>query len=174
MAIAALGLMRRGSSSTGGGEGGRPPRPHPHVEYPTSRSASIASTSSAAWYDSGLNSSSGTSSPVGPASVLEDGGSGASVGGSFGYDVGHGHEDVAEGDPRFMARVSQLPLVSGGLEWYERSKASSRVVKVRVHIPLPVDALPGRTLILPPFLSLAAASTELDSLNHPCRPSPAH
>ncbi|SCV68376.1 BQ2448_497 [Microbotryum intermedium] len=32
-------------------------------------------------------------------------------------------------DPNFIARVSQLPIVSGGIEWYERSKASSRVVK---------------------------------------------
>ncbi|SGY35384.1 BQ5605_C002g01760 [Microbotryum silenes-dioicae] len=37
--------------------------------------------------------------------------------------------NVNVNDPNFIARVSQLPIVSGGIEWYERSKASSRVVK---------------------------------------------
>ncbi|GAA6058508.1 hypothetical protein JCM10212_006947 [Sporobolomyces blumeae] len=36
---------------------------------------------------------------------------------------------AAEHDAKFIERVSQLPLVSGGIEWYERSKANSRVVK---------------------------------------------
>lgn len=46
--------------------------------------------------------------------------------GVYGPEAAHAAAD----DPHFMARVSQLPIVSGGLEWYERSKAQSKVVKV--------------------------------------------
>lgn len=122
MAIAALGLMRSGSSSGTNGPSLDCPRPNrsSHAHRTASRAPSIASTASRS--APGLSSSTGTSSPVGPASLAP----GSEAGDGEGSEYGDG-----EGDPRFIARVSQLPLVSGGLEWYERSKASSRVVKVR-------------------------------------------
>ena len=41
-----------------------------------------------------------------------------------------------EGDEwKSLSRVSNLPLVSGALRAYEQSKASSRVVKVRLFRP---------------------------------------
>lgn len=103
-----------------------------------SRSTSIASTASAseAWTGAGT-SDTGYSSPATSASiscaVTDDAEMSEKGLGEAELDAeGAGEEGVngAE-DPRFMARVSQLPIVSGGLEWYERSKANSRVVKVR-------------------------------------------
>ncbi|GJN92099.1 hypothetical protein Rhopal_005128-T1 [Rhodotorula paludigena] len=112
-----------------------------------SRSTSAASTASAseAWTSAtGTTSETGYSSPVGSASVagtaadvdadmLSDKGLGeaemdAAAGGAGAAGAHHPYEDDGA-DPRFMARVSQLPVISGGIEWYERSKANSRVVK---------------------------------------------
>ncbi|BGP21391.1 clock controlled protein [Rhodotorula toruloides] len=101
-----------------------------------SRSTSIASTTSAseAWMGAGT-SETGYSSPATSASIsravtddaeMSEKGLGEA---DLDWD-GVGEEGVnGNEDPRFMARVSQLPIVSGGLEWYERSKANSRVVK---------------------------------------------
>ncbi|GAA5856287.1 hypothetical protein JCM8547_000854 [Rhodosporidiobolus lusitaniae] len=106
-----------------------------------SRSTSTASTASAseAW-TTATTSDTGFSSPVGTASVSALGLDDAEMLNDKGVGLGEaeldsGRRDGDEGeeqhqDPRFMARVSQLPYVSGGLEWYERSKASSRVVKL--------------------------------------------
>ncbi|KAL8276158.1 hypothetical protein RQP46_011452 [Phenoliferia psychrophenolica] len=85
-----------------------------------SRSASV-STASGSWGNSGMTSSTGASSPVGPPSHAAES--------ERGEQDQTDDLDLAEGDPNFIARVSQLPLVSGSLEWYERSKRSSRVVK---------------------------------------------
>ncbi|GAA5909223.1 hypothetical protein JCM6882_003770 [Rhodosporidiobolus microsporus] len=104
-----------------------------------SRSTSTASTASAseAWTTTGGTSASGStgfSSPVGTASI--SGGPGPyddadmSEKGLGEAEMDGQDEAEQQQDPRFMARVSQLPYVSGGLEWYERSKASSRVVKL--------------------------------------------
>ena len=105
MAIAALGIMKNSTAGVNS-----LPAAHNSVQ---SRSTSTLSTSSG-WSRSGTHPSTGASSPIGPASLppLSD----------FG--------DIETEDQKFISRVSQLPLVSGGLEWYERSKASSRVVKV--------------------------------------------
>ena len=44
--------------------------------------------------------------------------------------------EPAEGEEwKSLSRVSNLPLVSGALRAYEQSKASSRVVKVRLFRP---------------------------------------
>ncbi|BGP28549.1 transcriptional regulator opi1 [Rhodotorula toruloides] len=101
-----------------------------------SRSTSIASTASAteAWTGAGT-SDTGYSSPATSASiscaVTDDAEMSEKGLGEAELDVeGVGEEGVnGSEDPRFMARVSQFPIVSGGLEWYERSKANSRVVK---------------------------------------------
>jgi hypothetical protein len=109
-----------------------------------SRSTSTASiaSNSEAWTTASGTSDTGFSSPVDTASASGCGGYSGGVGyGEADAEMGEmkglgeaelGGQDEQQGqDPRFMARVSQLPYVSGGLEWYERSKASSRVVKVR-------------------------------------------
>lgn len=132
-----------------------------------SRSTSTASiaSNSEAWTIASGTSDTGFSSPVESVSVSSGGGP-AWV---FGYSDAemndmkglgeaeldgqetlalrgeNGEEQHPSQDPRFMARVSQLPYVSGGLEWYERSKASSRVVKVRFlpsFFPPPLTFLP--------------------------------
>ncbi|GAA5972619.1 hypothetical protein JCM11641_002939 [Rhodosporidiobolus odoratus] len=100
-----------------------------------SRSTSTASTAtpSEAWTSAAGTSETGYSTPVGTASVsgqvedaeMRDKGMSMGMGG---HEMGEAEH--AQQDPRFMARVSQLPYVSGGIEWYERSKASSRVVKL--------------------------------------------
>ncbi|KAM0755658.1 Opi1-domain-containing protein [Meredithblackwellia eburnea MCA 4105] len=123
-AISALRIMRSGSNS-GGPLDQIPPAsagtsPHPATgNGPTarsrdrpsqSRSASTVSTTSGSWDFSAQTSSTGASSPV-PANSEQ------------------GDAEFTEGDPNFIARVSQFPIVSGSLEWYERSKRSSRVVK---------------------------------------------
>lgn len=104
IAIAALGIMRSGSISS-------------NHSNPQSNKRSLIGTSTNSTRSAGpsteATSSTGASSPNGGSSIRS-----ASERG----------EDT--GDPTFIARVSQLPLVSGGLEWYERSKANSRVVKV--------------------------------------------
>ncbi|GAA5846759.1 hypothetical protein JCM9279_004429 [Rhodotorula babjevae] len=99
-----------------------------------SRSTSTTSTASASETWTGATSDTGYSSPNGSASVA------GTIGGDtdmlterkLGDDEYRGDEGEGEhgaADPRFMARVSQLPVVSSGIEWYERSKANSRVVK---------------------------------------------
>lgn len=137
MAIQALGLMRRGSSTDGGTSASstssqhRNFQPQPQYQPPPAHAAHHAppflypSATSSSWQTPSSNST-GESSPVGPASLPPP--SEVDVDEVQGSESDLGVE--GEGDPRFMARVSQLPLVSGGLEWYERSKASSRVVKV--------------------------------------------
>ncbi|GAA5828134.1 hypothetical protein JCM11251_002605 [Rhodosporidiobolus azoricus] len=111
----------------------------PHRSDP-SRSTSTASTASAseAWTTPGGTSSTGAStgfsSPVGTTSVFCEGGghddADMSERGLGEAELDGQDEEGQHQDPKFMARVSQLPYVSGGLEWYERSKASSRVVKL--------------------------------------------
>lgn len=111
MAIAALGIMKYS----------QPVEAHNEsivassVQLDPSRSTSSFSTTSG-WSHSGTRASTRATSTAGPASIAARSEAG---------------ELETETDPNFISRVSQLPLVSGGLEWYERSKASSRVVKVR-------------------------------------------
>lgn len=136
VAIAALGIMKRGGSATGvagssnsdsgpGAAGRAGERPD------ASRSASTNSNASYSWSASGPTDSTAASSPLAPASVV------ATESEAGDYDepspAGHHQQQHQQGeatDPRFIERVSQLPIVSGGLEWYGHAKASSRVVKV--------------------------------------------
>ena len=96
--------------------------------------ASMASYSEAAWTGAGT-SETGFSSPAG-SMYIANGAVGSSRDAEMGphngtaAGGGPGEPHPAADDPHFMARVSQLPIVSGGIEWYERSKANSRVVKV--------------------------------------------
>lgn len=79
------------------------------LRHSNSTSMPASSSVSSNWSQSipGTNSSTGASSPA----LSEIG--------------------VEREDPKkFISRVSALSLVSGGLEWYERSKSSSKVVKV--------------------------------------------
>ncbi|GAA5960018.1 hypothetical protein JCM8115_004500 [Rhodotorula mucilaginosa] len=95
--------------------------------------ASMASYSEAAWTGAGT-SETGFSSPAG-SMYIANGAVGSSRDAEMGphngtaAGGGPGEPHPAADDPHFMARVSQLPIVSGGIEWYERSKANSRVVK---------------------------------------------
>ncbi|GAA5968366.1 hypothetical protein JCM21900_002392 [Sporobolomyces salmonicolor] len=142
IAISALGLMRKGSlgsSTAPPSHSHPPPPPREHVDhhYPSrndssqhrsdpSRSASTASTSTVSeTWGTAATSETGASSPLTTGSVA----AAESDAGDYVGDRGVENDDSGEQDPRFMARVSQLPLVSGGIEWYERSKANSRVVK---------------------------------------------
>ncbi|GAA5900792.1 hypothetical protein JCM5296_004896 [Sporobolomyces johnsonii] len=142
IAISALGLMRKGSlgSSTAPPSHPHPPPPpraqadhHDHSRAPSShyrsdpsRSASTASTSTVSeTWGTAATSETGASSPLTTGSVA----AADSDAGDYIGDRGVDDDDGGEQDPRFMARVSQLPIVSGGIEWYERSKANSRVVK---------------------------------------------
>ncbi len=95
--------------------------------------ASMASYSEAAWTGAGT-SETGFSSPAG-SMYIANGAVGSGRDAEMGPTAaasqgGPGEPHPAADDPHFMARVSQLPIVSGGIEWYERSKANSRVVKV--------------------------------------------
>jgi transcriptional repressor OPI1 len=136
VAIAALGIMKRGGSATGvagpstsdtgaragagaGAAGGGPSG---------SRSASSTSNASYSWSASGPTDSTAASSPLAPASVVAT----EREGGDWDEPppAGHHQQQHEATDPRFIERVSQLPIVSGGLEWYGHAKASSRVVKV--------------------------------------------
>ncbi|GAA5981199.1 hypothetical protein JCM10908_004019 [Rhodotorula pacifica] len=97
--------------------------------------ASMASYSEAAWTGAGT-SETGFSSPAGSMYISNgaigngrDTEMGDGTGGhSHAHGAGGGPQQATD-DPHFIARVSQLPIVSGGIEWYERSKANSRVVK---------------------------------------------
>ncbi|GAA5866436.1 hypothetical protein JCM1840_001317 [Sporobolomyces johnsonii] len=139
IAISALGLMRKGSL---GSSTAPPSHPHPppppraqadhsrapssHYRSDPSRSASTASTSTVSeTWGTAATSETGASSPLTTGSVA----AADSDAGDYIGDRGVEDDDGGEQDPRFMARVSQLPIVSGGIEWYERSKANSRVVK---------------------------------------------
>jgi len=145
LAISALGLLR---SEGGGGASSHPPTPHhsqtsqfpnhsPTLSSHQYRSTSTASTSGASdqWGTntnsslvSGSETGTGTSSPLTTTSIAH-----SDQGDYFKRPGIEGEYELEEGnehDPKFIERVSQLPLVSGGLEWYERSKANSRVVKV--------------------------------------------
>lgn len=141
LAISALGLLR----SEGGGATTTPhhsqtsqfPNHSPALSSSQYRSTSTASTSthSDQWGTntnssllSGSETGTGTSSPLTTTSIAP-----SDQGDYFkrpGLDGEYELEEGNEHDPKFIERVSQLPLVSGGLEWYERSKANSRVVKV--------------------------------------------
>ncbi|GAA6002818.1 hypothetical protein JCM10207_007697 [Rhodosporidiobolus poonsookiae] len=157
VAISALGLMREGSLGGSAPPASLPlptssslldsshslsPSTHhsrtassSHRSDP-SRSTSTASTASnsEAW-TSADTTDTGFSSPVGTASLAGTGADDAysemDMGGLGEAEMRDGEEadGATHEDPRFMARVSQLPIVSGGIEWYERSKANSRVVK---------------------------------------------
>lgn len=141
LAISALGLLR----NEGGGATTTPqhsqtsqfPNHSPALSSSQYRSTSTASTSthSDQWGTntnssllSGSETGTGTSSPLTTTSIAP-----SDQGDYFkrpGLDGEYELEEGNEHDPKFIERVSQLPLVSGGLEWYERSKANSRVVKV--------------------------------------------
>jgi len=151
LAVSALGLLRQ----EGGGGGGTvsssaphhstssssaplPAGPASHTASQQYRSTSTASTSttSDAWgtssastfLPSGSEIGTATSSPLTTTSMAT---TEAEGGDYFKRGTVDGEpEDEVEEDPKFIERVSQLPIVSGGLEWYERSKANSRVVKV--------------------------------------------
>lgn len=104
--------------------------------------ASMASYSDAAWTGA-ATSETGVSSPAGSMHISNDAASTTAA--ANGHHVHIRDAEMGDGtarrgpdadhpaadDPHFIARVSQLPIVSGGIEWYERSKANSRVVKVR-------------------------------------------
>lgn len=116
-AALSLGMMRSGASTS-------KPRSYSGTARPSSSSASsfqpdslrsASMTPSGSWSHSGLDTGTRSTSPSSKNSVFEE---------------PEGTEEQEVLDPNFMSRVSQLPIVSGGLEWYERSKASSRVVKV--------------------------------------------
>lgn len=127
-ALAALNILRSGSTGAGPANSDPPSSslntsnssttffPHQPPSDP-SLSVSTMSTLSSTWDHSDPASTDTSSSPSRSTSLATE----SEVG-----DV----ELLEPEDPNFMARVSQLPLVSGGLELYARSKASSRVVKV--------------------------------------------
>lgn len=153
LAISALGLLRNEGTVGGGGEPSNSAPHQPHLSSSSAaaagpsyhsahqyRSTSTASTSTASetwgtssstFLQSGSETGTGTSSPLTTTSIAPSDGEGVDYF-KRGQAEQEGGEDVegVEGDARFIERVSQLPLVSGGLEWYERSKANSRVVKV--------------------------------------------
>ncbi|KAM0793366.1 hypothetical protein ACM66B_000821 [Microbotryomycetes sp. NB124-2] len=154
-AIAALGIMKRGGSSTGShapspalpqySSNGHPPGAAAGSmsygagaasasglggtrTHSTSRSASTTSHDSySEWSQFGVALSTAASSPQPPASVASD---------ADEEQQQHGPPPHApaphpssSSDPKFISRVSQLPVISGGLEWYGQAKANSRVVK---------------------------------------------
>lgn len=142
LAISALGLLRsEGATASGDNEApsdSLTARPRP------STSTASTSTASDAWgtgsSSSTLLQSSGASSPLTTTSIAP-----SDVGPQADHSDRTGGSDDVEGDAKFIERVSQLPLVSGGLEWYERSKASSRVVKASFH---PARTVPLETPLL--------------------------
>lgn len=99
------------------------------VQSDPSRSASTASMASysEAWTGSHTHGT-GYSSPATSMHLHQqyENGTGPGTDAAMADETGQAGDD----DPHFMTRVSQLPIVSGGIEWYERSKANSRVVKV--------------------------------------------
>lgn len=139
-AIAALGIMRRGASSTGttsstsavthqNGNAVAGSGHHLPVDgRPESGSRSASTASSASIYSWSQQSgqvtddSTAASSPLIPGSEQGDGDE---------IDATAMASSQAVADPKFISRVSQLPVISGGLEWYGKAKDSSRVVKVR-------------------------------------------
>lgn len=125
LAVQALGLMRAGSDQGQAYPDSKAVAVHgQHSKQPNgagpsgSRSESSASHRSTSWSTSRPTPSTTASSPSRASSQQDK------------DAIMNGEMVIDEGDPKFMARVSALPIVSGGLEWYERSKASSRVVKV--------------------------------------------
>ena len=163
IAVSALGLMREGGAPASTSDGPPPPPAastsrHAHADDSSaaqehyalpslpsryraasssrrsdpSRSTSTTSTASASETWTGATSDTGYSSPNGSASVAGTAGDTDMLGDR---KLGDGEGEHEAADPRFMARVSQLPVVSSGIEWYERSKANSRVVKVRLVPP---------------------------------------
>jgi hypothetical protein len=103
MAIAALGIMRSGSISSAN----------------HSLSNSVHHNSARSGPSTEANTSFGS---TGPSSITSAQTSTAPS------EAGGDIQQVL--DPTFISRVSQLPLVSGGLEWYSRSKQASPLVKV--------------------------------------------
>lgn len=158
-AISALRIMRSGS--VGGGGHDSPPAASTSAAAPAggsgagSRSGSgSASTASASgsWATSDQTPSTGASTPSGPPSHTAESDQGDQL----------DPDELAESDPNFIARVSQLPLVSGSLEWYERSKRSSRVVKVSFQ---PVPPAPH----LQPLARATHSALRTDALNFAVR-----
>lgn len=140
-AIAALGIMKRGASMTGTAMPA-PQQSQPRGAGPPdagSRSVSTASSSSFSWGGATQDTSTATnnsnstaaSSPVVPGSEQGDRDEYfAAAAAPAGAGAGHSQQQPQPGDPNFISRVSQLPVISGGLEWYGKAKDSSRVVKV--------------------------------------------
>lgn len=130
LAVSALGLLR---SEGGPGGGGAPPPHHHHLDdhHDPSTSSSAASTST---WTTGTGTGTGTtSSPVTTTTTTT---SEPGERGDYFFDEPRGAAVGGESDPKFIERVAQLPLVSGGLEWYERSKQTSRVVKASLALSL--------------------------------------
>ncbi|KAK4055294.1 transcriptional regulator opi1 [Microbotryomycetes sp. JL201] len=159
-AIAALGIMKRGGSSSGS-HAPSPALPQytslsstTHSNWPahagaeklafgagpasgvaggtrthsTSRSASTTSHDSfGEWSQSGVALSTAASSPQQPASVASD--DEQHVPPPSRRSAAAAASGQQSSDPKFISRVSQLPVISGGLEWYGQAKANSRVVK---------------------------------------------
>ncbi|GAA6023673.1 hypothetical protein JCM11491_005268 [Sporobolomyces phaffii] len=122
LAVSALGLLRS-EGGPGGGGAPPPPPPHHHLDdhHDPSTSSSAASTST---WTAGTGTGT-TSSPVTTTTTTSELGER----GDYFFDAPRAVAVGGESDPKFIERVAQLPLVSGGLEWYERSKQTSRVVK---------------------------------------------
>ncbi|GAA5922760.1 transcriptional regulator OPI1 [Sporobolomyces koalae] len=150
LAISALGLLRNeGGSQAGTGprapQSSRPDHPQTLASSSTTtgatagpshspyRSTSTASTSttSDAWGTNSTSLVSGSETSTGASTPMTTTSFAPSDGGDYFKRVQRDQDEEIEieQDPNFIERVSQLPLVSGGLEWYERSKANSRVVK---------------------------------------------
>ncbi|GAA5871947.1 hypothetical protein JCM3774_000737 [Rhodotorula dairenensis] len=114
----ATGAQRRGRSDSRRSDPSR-----------SASTASMVSYSEAAWTGAATSETS-VSSPAGSMYLTSSGyRQDAEMDERAGPGAEHHHQHSAADDPHFIARVSQLPIVSGGIEWYERSKANSRVVK---------------------------------------------
>lgn len=164
LAVQALGLMRAGSDQGQPYHDNKPTTNHVEQSkhrggggVTASRSASTASHRSLSWSTSRPTPSTTASSPSRASSQQDK------------DAIANGEMVIDEGDPKFIARVSALPIVSGGLEWYERSKASSRVVKVST--PRTHTQSPHRRSLLNLFFLCATGSTALAWSSHPCRQS---
>ncbi|GAA5899397.1 uncharacterized protein JCM6883_005206 [Sporobolomyces salmoneus] len=136
LAVSALGLLRSegaAASSGGGGGGGNWSAPQSiasNAGGPNPEAWGTASSTSTFRSDTGISGTgtSGTSSPLTTTSIAPSEGGGGGDYFKRGQLQGEEEEGEGEGDAKFIERVAQFPLVSGGIEWYERSKANSRVV----------------------------------------------
>ena len=141
MAVSALGIMRCGSfdsapspaASVSGGAGHSGRRSRPFVDV--SRSASTASAASSTVSSADTRPTTNTTDSTASTSPSRQSASKSSHKLIDDDDVVLQQDEAEESaavvqDPNFIARASQFPIVSGALNAYERSKASSRVVKV--------------------------------------------